>query len=547
MNRFAGLLAVALVAAGTLAAQDTVPENQSAVTAEKPTQAAEQKPAPAAEQAPAPLVPDLPVTKEPGDSHVRMVRLSQVQGKVGMDRGTGHGTEPSMQNMPILEGMLLGTANDDSYAEVEFEDGSTLRLGPSTVVKFSQLVTRATGAKATTIRVDRGTVFISRENTKADEFTLAVEGMRKIAVQPSTHMRLELDGAKAEIAVFSGNVLVDSVGAPVMVGKKHTLTLDLADKASQGELAKKVEEGPYDGWDKDAQKYHERYGKGSSLVGGYGYGVSDLSYYGAFVTADGCGTFWQPYFASAAWNPYANGLWAQYPGGAYSWVSPYPWGWLPFHTGGWSYCPSRGWGWQPGGIWRGVNNIAATPIHGTPAHVPGGILPRPPVHPKDSLIVANQHPPVVSRQEAGDSFVFRKDSAGLGVPRGSLGKLNGFSNNVAHHGFANSTVYAAPAGSSARWNDGQVYHGPLTLHRGEMTDEARQAMWARQQAAVTNGMLSNHRAGQLTPGPGMHHEPMASQNPATGWQGHQGSATPGNNFGWKGQQGATNGPPQSSA
>jgi len=49
-----------------------------------------------------------------------------------MDRGVGHGVELAMQNMPIVEGMLLGTGTDASYAEVEFEDGSTMRLGPGT-------------------------------------------------------------------------------------------------------------------------------------------------------------------------------------------------------------------------------------------------------------------------------------------------------------------------------------------------------------------------------------------------------------------------------
>jgi len=87
-------------------------------------------------------------------------------------------------------------------------------------VKFSQLVTRATGAKATVVRVDRGTIYVSRENTKTDEFTLAARGMRKMTVQPTTHMRLELEGTKTDVAVFSGSVGVEGNGEPVMVGKE---------------------------------------------------------------------------------------------------------------------------------------------------------------------------------------------------------------------------------------------------------------------------------------------------------------------------------------
>ena len=43
---------------------------------------------------------------------------------------------------------------------------------------------------------------------------------------------------------------------------------------------------------------------------------------------------------------------------------------------------------------------------------------------------------------ANDKFVFRNDSAGLGVPRGSLGKLNSFSNHVAQHGMASTSGFS---------------------------------------------------------------------------------------------------------
>jgi hypothetical protein len=40
-----------------------------------------------------------------------------------------------------------------------------------------------------------------------------------------------------------------------------------------------------------------------------------------------------------------------------------------------------------------------------------------------------------------DTFVFRKDSAGYGVPRGSLGKLNSFSNQATQHGMTTTNIY----------------------------------------------------------------------------------------------------------
>ena len=70
----------------------------------------------------------------PGDSHVRIVRLSDVKGTLALDRKTGLGFEQTMQNMPIVEGERLKT--EDGYAEVEFEDNSTLRLAPDSQVDF---------------------------------------------------------------------------------------------------------------------------------------------------------------------------------------------------------------------------------------------------------------------------------------------------------------------------------------------------------------------------------------------------------------------------
>src|ERR1700678_2152203 len=65
-----------------------------------------------------------------GNSKVRIVRLSQVNGAVQMDRNTGHGFEAAMQNLPVVEGTKLKT--DNGLAEVEFEDNSSLRVTPST-------------------------------------------------------------------------------------------------------------------------------------------------------------------------------------------------------------------------------------------------------------------------------------------------------------------------------------------------------------------------------------------------------------------------------
>jgi hypothetical protein len=396
-------------------------------------------------------------TAEPGDSHVRIVRLSDVRGTVMMDRQTGQGMEGSIQNMPIVEGVKVQTTAGD--AEVEFEDDSTLRITPNSLIEFPQLVRRESGGTASTVKLVQGTMYVNLTGTKGNEFTVQA-GAEKITVTPSTHLRLEMAGPKMTLAVFAGNAEVASGAATTVVGKKETLTL--GGDVAQPEVAKNVAPGPFDEWDKEEIKYHDQYSKGNALLGSSspGYGISDLNYYGSFADIGGCGMMWQPYFVSAAWNPYANGLWAWYPGAGYSWVSPYPWGWLPYHTGSWAFCPARGWGWVPGGGgWYGLNNVAVVrhPINGGT----NPIRPKPPLPPgpgKPTLAFASRAAMPTSKLVGEQGFVFRNNSAGLGVPRGSMGNLSKISPEVEQHGFVSRPAYVD---STA----GRV-GAPLTVHPG---------------------------------------------------------------------------------
>jgi hypothetical protein len=421
----------------------------------------------------------------PGDSHVRIVRLSDVKGMLALDRKTGKGFEATMQNMPIVEGERLQTS--DGYAEVEFEDSSTLRLAPESRVEFPLLALRSSGAKASTMNVVKGTVYVSTENTKGNEFVL-LAGETKMIVAPSTHLRLEFNGDKnTVVSVFSGSVAVQRGAESSVVGKKETLTLG----GDQVAVVKKVAESPYDAWDKESNDYHQAYSRANAYAGGgNAFGLSDLNYYGGFINAGGFGSFWQPYFVGAGWSPYANGLWAMYPGAGYSWVSPYPWGWLPYHSGSWSFFPGYGWGWQPGGTFNGLNNITTAGVGaGRTGAVPSAGQVHSPLRPaslpqapaagqtKSSLVLANQSPMVFSKEDKSGNFVFQKDSAGLGVPRGSLGNLNKISNDVGRHGSASMPVYAATPGGEMGGSAHGMSRGPVTLRAGSPGDGSAGGHW----------------------------------------------------------------------
>ena len=380
-------------------------------------------------------------------SNVRIVRLSEHKGTVLLDHNTGNGFEPAVVNMPIVEKSRLMTG--DGVAEVEFEDNSSLRLGPNSMVEFPQLERLAAGATASSARLVKGIVYLSLLKTRGNEFTLLF-GQQKLELPPASHIRLQIDGPEAKLAVLDGTLHIDGPsGGPsgaMDVSKNKTITFGLQGQGqdqsgAQPTIAKNVESYlQLDSWDKKAAEYHSGAPPVSALNSSpYAYGLADMGYYGSFMNAGGCGSMWRPYFASAAWDPYSNGAWAWYQGAGYSWVSPYPWGWTPYHYGNWAYCPGVGYGWQPGGAWNGLNNVAANgPVNG-PVHFP--VRPRPPIAGERTLTLVNLKPLVRSEAASDDSFVFRRDSAGLGVPREGLGNLNKLSDHALDRGTATRAIY----------------------------------------------------------------------------------------------------------
>jgi hypothetical protein len=303
----------------------------------------------------------------------------------------------------------------------------------------------------------------------ANEFEL-IFGNRKLELDATTHIRLELEGTEAKLAVLDGEVRVEGDEGVMSIAKKRTATFDLVAK-DEPSIAKDVDKTLFDAWDHNATSYHSGVAALSAYSSPYAYGTSDMAYFGAF-TSSLCGSMWRPYFASAGWDPFANGSWAYYQGSGYSWVSPYPWAWTPYHTGAWSYCPDRGWGWMPtGGEWYGLNNSTALIAKKTAG---GSGFPRlPPPHAprphQPSVIAANSKTLIASDIESRTSFVFRKDSAGLGVPRGTLGHLEKLSRQTESHGVAKTAVYIDVPPPSISRGDGKITMAQAmgaSIHRG---------------------------------------------------------------------------------
>ena len=384
------------------------------------------------------------------DSQARVVRLGEAQGDVRIDRNTGQGYEKAFLNLPITQGMKIQTG-DNGRASLELEDGSAVRLTPNTVLEIPKLSLRDSGTKVSTFHLQEGIAYINFLGAKDSEFTLAFAS-ETVAVNQTAHFRVEMGDTNAEVAVFKGAVQIAAQSGTVEVGKGKTASFNLINNSH--ELTAEIEDQPDDSWDKQQGQFQQEYSsKSYASYSPYQYGTSDLNYYGSFFDAPGYGSVWQPYFAGAGWDPFMNGAWAFYPGFGYGWVSGYPWGWTPYHYGSWVYLPSSGWAWRPGGAWTGSNTVPL--VSHAPVHFNG---PQPPIAPGLRLQAVNHGPLTTQVGKSLNRVQIPNNSAGLGVPRGSVMNLRELSHAAQQKGFATTTLHTGPTGLSAWLNSG--YEGP---------------------------------------------------------------------------------------
>ena len=364
------------------------------------------------------------------ESQARIVRLSDVRGTVQINKNSGLGFENAFANLPITQGTQLRT-RENGRAEIEFEDGSILRIAADTTVEFSRLGLSDAGQRISIVELVDGKAYVNWLGKGGDEFTLEFS-REKVLLSQAAHFRVTISSNQAEIASFNNDLQVEGPSGAVKVGKDKMVSFDANDN-DRFTAAKKLAQDPYDEWDQQSIEYHDQQAKNNSTP--YGYGYSDLNYYGAYSNLPGYGMLWQPYFAGVGWNPFMDGAWSWYPGMGYMWASAYPWGWLPYYYGNWMFVPGFGWGWQPGAwnAWRGGIHYVGAAVAGlhTPA-VPAGTV---------TTVMVGKGP--VLGETPSMQTVINAGSAGLGIARGSLGNLHHLNTEVAKTGFVE--VHAAPA------------------------------------------------------------------------------------------------------
>jgi len=295
-------------------------------------------------------------------SHARVVRLSYVSGTVTLKRPGSAEEEKALLNTPIQEGFELSTAGS-SYAEVEFENGSTARVGELSRVLFDQLALDANGNKLNGITFEQGygTFNFAPERRAANQRGRSgasrspAEGqdvyrvkLADAAVNPAgkCEFRTDLAEDRFRVEVFKGSVEVATDNQTVKIGEGKALELETGSLTLASNPQKGIVKDEWDRWTEARDRQEQLTTKDEAVRPvGASYGWSDLNTYGEWITLPGNRFGWSPY-AMAGWSPYTYGSWNFYSGMGWTWISADPWGWVTDHCGLWDFDPTFGWFWM---------------------------------------------------------------------------------------------------------------------------------------------------------------------------------------------------------
>jgi hypothetical protein len=342
----------------------------------------------------------------------RAARLSSVEGHVRIAQGSQLLADPALANTPLFEGTQV-TTSQDGRAELQFDEGSVVRLAPNSSLTLTAM--RGQGGSAEVL-LEGGLGYFELHSEGTSNQMRVRFGDCVVTADGFTVLRVNLDSPPGELAVFSGNAHLER-GPNVVVAVRggESVTLNAADP-TQYSLVEWIEPDSWDAWNSDRGQAlmsaeTSRTGAANSLPDKNNPAWNDLDANGNWYNVPDQGYVWSPNdAANPGWDPYGNGDWMWTPGYGYIWVSGYSWGYMPYQCGAWNYFNGFGWGWAPGGCtpWWGsglwFSNIGYRPGWYHPPLRPRPIPPRGPIaRPLNGGLhaVANPVVPVNRRLPAG--------------------------------------------------------------------------------------------------------------------------------------------------
>jgi hypothetical protein len=285
-------------------------------------------------------------------SHARIVRLSFVEGDVTVQRPDVQAWAEAPVNTPLQESFKVSTG-ENSYAEIQFENGGTIRLGELALLDFTELALSPQGSRINHVELRQGYATFHPLPSSLGESLQVGTPYGTIVAQGGAQFRVDLDQGLERVEVSKGAVEVQS-NLSEMTLEKDSVLLMQPGISGPNVVSQGITEDDWDRWVDDRENRMNTPATGPSPDTYTGdeaeaaYGWADLQQYGSWSDVPGAGYGWIPTAVATGWAPYSTGRWCWYPGWGYTWIGAEPWGWLPYHYGSWEFIPGRGWVWFPG-------------------------------------------------------------------------------------------------------------------------------------------------------------------------------------------------------
>lgn len=284
-------------------------------------------------------VPD-PLDATASVGPIRLARFSYVRGNVTWRPSEGAAWSAATVNLPIRQGAQVWVT-DGGRAEVQFDDGSLLRLGNGAVATLQTLFSDADG-EFTEIELNEG---LSTLELRASQSIYQVDTpLVSIKSEGPSKVRIGVD-SDVEIAVRSGRAAVEGSGRKTVLDAGSYL--DLTDAEAAFSAGRLPDPDSWDRWNDARDRQLAEGDGGDHLPSDIALVAGDLDDYGTWRDDARYGSVWCPTVSEAGWRPYQHGHWTWVEPFGWTWVSGEAWGWAPYHYGTWISEP-YGWAWVPG-------------------------------------------------------------------------------------------------------------------------------------------------------------------------------------------------------
>jgi len=273
----------------------------------------------------------------------RLLRVSLLEGDVTYQRPDLDRWVDLSINTPILEGDKIWVGRG-GRAEVEFENGSFVRLSENTIIEFARLAD-INSRDGVEVRLVQG--LASFEVQPEPAFTIQTPLFSNwLNDAASFRVDVETDGS-SRLVVFNGKVEVSSLATRLFV-RKGEVARFLSQDADRYYLETNYVKDDWDRWNEERQDYLTKITQEQFHNGDQGWTTADLYNYGSWYDVPTYGRIWRPASVEEDWVPFRSGRWCWYSSFGWTWVSYEPWGWIPYHYGRWANVNGHGWSWVPG-------------------------------------------------------------------------------------------------------------------------------------------------------------------------------------------------------